>query len=478
MKWTLDKQLFAGLAVVVFLFNCTLLMDFAWLFQGAETSLANEVVKKNFTSPIGWILEKFSAGDPLNLVGFRLPGLLIGLLGLLALTLIIRKILGNTFTLLFFLAMVNNYFFLGIMKVATADIWSLVFQSIGIVSLIRFMKTPTLLWRIISYSCIAISIWLHPLTSSMLFLILPSIYYIFSEQGKRLIAHLPWLLVIGVLILLYFTGQLQWLVNDHYLGWGQSGFGTFLIVILVGALPLLGFLIAGIVASAKNIRKSEEFSLLFLSWLVIALLVQSPSAIVVMNIFIAKHIQDFFHKNYPYGKYIKAYSTLHLIVFFFVAAFLMLGGFFIFRGTGFRSGLAFSFVYWVLSFIMVIGVFGENRRFLYAGAFLTGMLTTTLFCIQLFPLLENQRIHRSILNSMEEKRITPDWILYQDEKIPIKKDNLLFYLNQKTNGTVVDEKEEGKVGLQLLLKSTPDSMDVSGWRDNFQRQTYQLKKEI
>jgi hypothetical protein len=79
---------------------------------------------------------------------------------------------------------------------------------------------------------------------------------------------------------------------------------------------------------------------------------------------------------------------------------------------------------------------------------------------------------------MEEKRITPDWILYQDEKIPIKKDNLLFYLNQKTNGTVVDEKEEGKVGLQLLLKSTPDSMDVSGWRDNFQRQTYQLKKEI
>lgn len=478
MKWTLDKQLFTGLAVIVFLFNCTLLTDFAWLWQGAETSLANAVLQKNDARPLTWILDKFSAGDPLNLIGFRLPSLLFGLLGILALVLILRKILGNDFTLLFFLVLMNNYFLVGIMKIATADIWSLMLQSIGVLSLIRFIKTPNLAWRLVSYLSMAIAIWIHPLTSSMLFLLLPSLYYIFFPQGKRLIAHLPWALVVGMLLLLYFTRQLQWFSDDHYLGWGQSGIGTFLVVVALGALPLLGFLLAGVVASAKNLKKSEEFSLLFLPWLVIALIIQSPSVVVVMSIIIAKHIQDFFFQNYPYRKYIQAYSTLHLILFFFVAAFLMLGGFFIFLGTGFRSGLSFSFVYWVLSFVLVIGIFGKNRRFIYAGAFLTGILSTTVFSLQIFPLLENQRIHRQVLGQFESRRLAPDWILYEDSSIPKESDNLLFYLNHHTTGTVTTEKMAGEVGLSLIPKSVADSTDVTGWRDDFQKRTYELKKEI
>lgn len=479
MKWTLDKQLFTGLAIVVFLFNCTLITDLAWLWQGSETRLANEVALEEFSGPVSWVLHQFSAGDPLNLVGLRLPGLLVGLLSMLSMLLILRKILGKSLTLLFFLVLMNNYFFLGVMKVATADIWSLGLQSIGVLSLIRYLKTPTLLWRIVSYLSIGLAVWIQPITASLLFLLLPTLYYITTQQGKRLFALAPWAVVPGVLAVLYFTGHLQWQRMDHYLGWGQSQIGVFLLVIFLGALPLLGFLLAGLVASAKNIRKAEEFSLLFLSWFGVALLVQSPSLMVVMSIFIARHIQDFFHKNYPYGKYVQIYSTLHLIAFFFVAAFLMLGGFFIFQGIGFRSGLAFSFVYWVLSFVLVIGIFGHNRRFVYAGAFLTVLLTTTLFCLQVFPLLEHQRIHRQVLGEMKERKIDPQWIIYEDQAIEKAADNLLFYLEYQAPGSVQEQANPNEVGLRLIPGGTKaDSNEVAGWRDNFQKRIYQLKKEI
>ncbi|HKK77827.1 MAG TPA: hypothetical protein VJ953_22305 [Saprospiraceae bacterium] len=478
MKWTLDKQLFTGLAIIVFLFNCTLITDLAWLWQGSETRLANEVELQQYSSPISWILGQFSAGDPLNLVGLRLPGLLVGLLGMLSMLLILRKILGNSLTLLFFLVLMNNYFLMGLLKVATADIWSFALQSIGVLSIIRFLKTPTIFWRIISYLAIGLAVWIQPITATLLFLLLPALYYITTKKGKQLFSLNPWAVVIAVLAILYFSGQLRWLSTDHYLGWGQSQIGLFLFVIFVGALPLLGFLLAGLVASAKNIRQSEEFSLLFLSWFGVALLTQSPSIVVVMSIFIARHIQDFFHKNYPYGKYIQLYSTLHLIAFFFVAAFLMLGGFFIFRGTGFRSGLAFSFVYWVLSFVLVIGIYGRNRRFVYAGAFLTILLTTTLFCLQVFPLLENQRMHRRVLGAIEERKIDPDWIIYQEKEVSKEADNVLFYLQYQAPGTVQEEAEANQVGLKVIPKATADSTDVVGWRDNFVKRIFELKKEI
>lgn len=478
MKWTLDKQLFTGLAIIVFLFNCTLLTDLTWLWQGSETRIANQIATQTYSGPIGWIIGQFSAGDPLNLVGMRLPGLLIGLLGILGMLFMVQKILGNSLTLLFFLVLMNNYFLLGLMKIATADIWSLILQAIGVLSIIRFLKTPTLFWRIITYVSILLALWIQPISASLLFLLLPTLYYITTKQGKRLLFLNPWITVLVGLVVMYFSGQLQWLSTDHYLGWGQSQIGLFFMVVFLGVLPLLGFLLAGLVASAKNVRKSEEFSLLFLSWFVVALLTQSPSVVVVMSIFIARHIQDFFHKNYPYGKYIQIYSTLHLIAFFFVAAFLMLGGFFIFQGTGFRSGLAFSFVYWVLSFILIIGIYGRNRRFVYAGAFLTVLLTTPLFSLQVFPLLENQRIHRKVLFEMEEQRIDPEWIMYEDSQIDPDADNLLFYLEHQAPGSVKEEMVPDKVGLRLIQKTEVDSTDVVGWRDNFERRVYELKKEI
>lgn len=474
MKWKLDKQLFTGLAIIIFLFNLTLLTDFVWLWQGAETFLANDVINQQYNSLVSWFVQQFSAGDPLNLVGFRLPGLLITVLGLVTIILITRKILGNDFTLLLCLSLANCYLIMAVSKVASGDAWSLILQTIGVLSLIRFIKTPTLSWRIINYLAIAGAIWLNPLASSLLFLLVSGVYYIFLPKGKVLWKLGPWNIVFLNLALYYFSPQNNWLAEDHYLAWGQSGYGIYLLVIFLSYLPLQGFFIAGLVAAIKNIKKKEEFSLYFLPWLLIGLLLQSPSVVVVMAIFITKHLQDFFVKNYPYGGYIRIYSTLHLITFFFVAAFLMLGGFFIFKGTGFRSGLSFSFVYWVLSFILVIGVFGKNRRFIYAGAFLSGLLSTTIFCVQIFPLFENQRIHRKVLNDLENQRLEPSWVIYSDE-LPENEDPLLFYLKNDTKAVIVKEKISNQVGAILSPKTEADSTLVVGWRDNLQLEIYDVQ---
>ena len=474
MKWTLDKQLFTGLAMIIFLFNLTLMTDFVWLWQGPETLLANDVISQHYNSFLSQIVSQFSAGDPLNLVGFRLPGLLITVIGLMGIVLITRKILGNDFTLLLCLTIANCYLVMAFSKVASADAWTLVSQSIGILSMIRFIKTPTLIWRIINYLSIATAVWFNPIMSSVLFIVIPSVYYLFLSNGKQLWKLGPWNIVFVTLGMYYFTGQNNWLASDHYLSWGQSGFGWYLLVIFVSYLPLQGFFIAGIVASFKNIKKKEEFSLYFLPWLIIGLLIQSPSVVVVMAIFITKHLQDFFVKNYPYGNYIRVYSTIHLITFFFAAALLMLGGFFVFRGTGFRSGLSFSFVYWVLSFILVIGVFGKNRRFIYAGAFLSGLLSTTICCVQIFPLFENQRIHRKMLEEFEAQRVSPSWVKYKSA-VPQAEDALLFYLKNETKASIVEERLENQIGVELIAKAVADSNLVSGWRDNFKQEVYEVK---
>ena len=143
------------------------------------------------------------------------------------------------------------------------------------------------------------------------------------------------------------------------------------------------------------------WSILVLSWIIICLLVQSPAVLGGIALLTGKHLSDYFRNNYPHGNIVKTIMLLHLVGFFFVATLLMLGGFFEFRGTGFRSGMAFSAVYWMLSFAAVIGLYGFNRRFVLGGMALAGLLATSLFWLQLFPLWEGRRVARVVVDQLD-----------------------------------------------------------------------------
>ncbi len=478
MKWTLDKQLFAGLGLIVFLFNLTLLVDIAWIFEGAETRMANDVLISKSKNWLSSIYGLFSNGNPLDLSSYRIPSIMALLLGITGILWLSYPLLGKAFLLPLFLVIINNYTLVFLAKVGTADTWIFTTQTLALLSIIRFLKKPHWSFRVMSYLMMILALMLHPLSSCVIFLVIPGLWYIFHPQGKALWSLNPWSVVALSLLGLYFTDQLHWLIPTQYLGWGSSHFLLFLGCILVGLLPLLGFTLAGFQASFKNIRKQEDFSLLFIPWLIIALLAQSSSVIAPLVILTAKHLQDYLLEQYPYRNIVRIYSTLHLIFFFFLAAFLMLGGFFIFRGAGFRSGLAFSSVYWMLSFVLVIGLYGINRRFIYTGGLLIGLLTTTLFCLQVFPLLENQRIVRKVVETIEENRWSPDWIEYREENLAPEADNLRFYLENQTNASVLQYGPEAQNARGVILEKVSNqdtsSTTVLGWYDHLEAAAFKM----
>ncbi|MEO0340510.1 MAG: hypothetical protein AAF242_15035, partial [Bacteroidota bacterium] len=277
MKWTLDKQLFAGLGLIVFLFNLTLLVDISWIFEGAETHMANEVLAADSESFLSFIYGLFSNGNPLDLSSFRLPSIIALLLGITAILWLTYPLLGKAFLLPLFLIIINNYALVFLAKVGTADAWIFSTQTAALLCMIRFLKKPHWSFRVGSYVLILVAIIIHPLSSSIIFLVVPGLWYIFHPQGKKMWSLNPWSVVAVSLIGLYFLNQLHWLVPTQYLGWGNSHFLVFLACVLLGLLPLLGFTLAGFQASFKHLRKQEDFSLLFLPWIGIALLAQSTS---------------------------------------------------------------------------------------------------------------------------------------------------------------------------------------------------------
>lgn len=474
MKWTLDRQLFAGLALLCFLFNLLINEDQTWLWLGAESQLAYDILEGRTRHPLSGLLALFSADNPFQTLNFRLPGKLITVLGLVLIAWMNRRLLNPNMQLLFLLSLGTSFWLPGLARLASGDVWLLVWHSVGVLGLINFLKKPGWIWRGVSYAAILLSIWWDPLSGILLFLLLPTLYYLFHRNGKRLWRLNPWLAVVLSLLLVYLGGgRLDWLGQYQYFGWGTAIFPKYLALLLLAFLPQLGFLVAGIYGGSRNLRRREEFALFFLAWLLVAILVQSASAGVAIAYLVARHVNDYFIKNYPYGSIIKGVSVLHLIGFFFLAAFVILGGFFAFRGAGFRAGVAFAGVYWMLSFILVIGVYSQRRRLLYSGLFLTGLLSSTLFFSRVSPLLESERLPRKLEAELSERRQPFQGVSY-DLSWPEQRDNVPLYLNRYAQEKAVPDADVPV--LQIEEAPPTDTMAVRGWRDNLAPATIRIRK--
>jgi hypothetical protein len=187
---------------------------------------------------------------------------------------------------------------------------------------------------------------------------------------------------------------------------------------------------------------------------------------------VARHVHDYFLKNYPHGSIIKGVSVLHLIGFFFLAAFAILGGFFAFRGAGFRAGVAFAGVYWMLSVILVIGIYSQRRRLLYSGLFLAGLLSATLFFSRVLPLLEAERLPRKLERKLSEDR-QPFQSINYDLSWSEEQDNVPLYLQRYSEAEAVSSVDLPT--LEVEQASTTDTTAVRGWRDNLKRETIRIR---
>ena len=471
MKWSLDKQLFTGLALVLFLFNLLVTNDQVWLWLGAESRIAASIIENDLHHPLAWLQSQFSAGDPFQTLNFRLPSAIILVLGISLMIFLSRKILSPNLQLGFLLVLISNFFIIGLGRLGTADSWLLVFQSTAILALIRFLKSPGWTWRLLTYGSIFIAVWLDPLSSLLLFFLLPTVYYLMHKDGKRIWRLNPWLgTIFSLLCLFLLKGKVDWFGSYSYLGWAHTNIFRFVLLLLLGFLPFLGFLGAGLYSGIKNLRQKEEFSLFFIPWVVLALLVQSNSAAVVMAIIIARHVNDYFLERYPFDGIIKGITVMQLIGFFFLASFIMLGGMFIFQGEGFRAGLAFSGVYWMLSFVLVIGLYAKRKRLVFAGLYLSGLLAMVLFSLRAMPLLEQGRIPRLMVEQIEADR-RPFQEIQKEIPWLTEEDNTNLYLNRMEQALSQTESKQ----ILIIRESSPeDSTRISGWRDNFKLKNFQL----
>jgi hypothetical protein len=235
----------------------------------------------------------------------------------------------------------------------------------------------------------------------------------------------------------------------------------FFVGPLLGFLPYLGFLMAGLRDYSSKMIRGDEFSLVLMGWLVAALLAGSPAWSMALAVLVARQLDAYFVPGYPYGNYVKTGALIHLVAAFFLCTGLMMSGLHYFGGAGFRAGLGMSAAYWSLSFIGVIGLFGIRRRYILGGPMLAGTLLISLWWTQFFPLIERERrANLSVLEHVNQSEISiiydpksgfPAVAVYARDRFPEAKIQVMQRAAQvPLSGNV--------------LVTAPGQDSLSGWR--------------
>lgn len=383
----------------LFVINTQLFNDVTWIWSGPETILVEQAQGGEAAGlPID-VARLSGAAAGLSSWGLRFPGLVLVSLAGLVLGWIGKKLFGWNLMLTTLLVWFGNLGLCTLTKLASGDIWLFTAQVTSILGMLAYLKKPSSSYRILVYGAIFLSVWLDPLSSLVLVLVISLGLTFLHPRGRLFMALHPWAALGLALLAIGAAGRLDWTPDFFYLGWGRMSFGRFAGWTVWSQLPLLGFLGAGLWDSIRKAGKKEEWAIVQLVVFIGALLAQSPAVLLPISLWVGRHLNDYFLKAYPHANVVKTIQLLHLVGFFFLATLLMLGGFWQFRGTGFRAGMALSATYWMLSLVGVIGLYGYNRRFVLGGTILSGVLATSLFWLQVSPIWESQRTVRQVVSS-------------------------------------------------------------------------------
>ncbi|MCB0588356.1 MAG: hypothetical protein KDD06_23895 [Phaeodactylibacter sp.] len=380
-------RFFIFLSGFILIANLLVMNDLTILWPGAESWLAWQgLAHEGGAFPPEMVLGIVMGGE-IPHFAMRLPGVIIALLAMMAYFLISLRLFTRDMLWDTLLVLGASLLFPNLAKIAAGDIWAMATQWLAFAAMVRYLKQPTWVWRLTFYGLLLPAVWVQPL-QSMIFLLGSSAFlYFLHPQGRRLWGLNPWAVGLAFAMALYFSGLLTFSQEAFLIGFRT---GRFLLWNLIGVLPFLGFVAAGIWETARRLGQREEMALLNAAGLIFALLGHSLALPGILALVAARQMKNYFIPSYPYGPIVKAGALLHLVIAFCVLTPLMVAGFFQFRAVGFRAMLATGGLYWMLSFIGVIGLFGPNRRYLYGGTILGGLLLTSMFWLQANPLLQKQ----------------------------------------------------------------------------------------
>ncbi len=386
---TVQYRIFLYLAGFFLLANLLIMNDVTSLWDGAEALLAWRALNQvPGHAPQELLQAAIIGADGIPHFRMRLPGALLLIFSFVVFWLAGRKLFGREVVLNTLLLLGASLLAPNLAKVAAGDIWAMLSQWLAFVIMLRFLKQPVLLWRLAFYFFLLLAIWVQPINALIFLLGSGAFLYFLHPQGKRLRGLNPWLAALAFFLPLYYSGLTTFSQEGFLFGFRS---GRFLLGNLIGILPFLGFVLAGLRETAQRLRRREEMALVNAAGILFALPGHSLALQGILAFLAARQLRSYFDPRYPYAPIVKTGALLHLVAAFCVLTMLMMAGFFQFQGAGFRAMLAAGGIYWMCSFIAVIGLFGPNRRYLLGGMSLGGLLLTMLFWLQANPLLESRR---------------------------------------------------------------------------------------
>jgi hypothetical protein len=254
---------------------------------------------------------------------------------------------------------------------------------------------------------------------------------------------------------------------------------------LIGILPFLGFAIAGLWETYKRSNKGEEMGIINIGFFFAALLSHALVLQVLLAMLAGKHLTSYFDDRYPHKNPVRAGAVIHLIVAVLGLTYFMLWVFFQFKGPGFRAGFIVCGLYWMWSVIAVIGIYGMNENYVRLGTIMSGVLFTSLFWLQLGPLMESRRdIPARLL--VEAQKVAPDTeeeidcIILQDEDKPFT--NIAPYAKRIYPNTMITDSLARSVASPTLLiyeERQPGPQDSTqlarGWNSSIAPVSYGWK---
>lgn len=482
---------FLGLGVLLSLINVFIMNDVATVWSGAEAQLIRSGVDGSLPYFLPAIVQSALTGD-LTFQAFlsRLPGAVLLLLSALVYYILARPIFGKVTTALTLLTWSATLVLANIGKIATADSWLFFSQLLAWVATLRYLKQPREQWRILTFAALLLALWLHPFSTIVVFSLSSWWLYRFHPNGYRLQQVNPWIVLAAGGIALFILGQWEWQRPAYVMAFFSMPYHHFLLILLLAILPVLGFFLGGLRDTFQKLRKKEELAIITSAWLIGGLAGQSLLVFAAAGLIIAKQLMLYFEPHYPHRSLVRAGAVLHLAGAFFGITVLMIFSFGEFGALGFRSALALGALYWMLSFISVIGLYGPNRRLVWGGSLLSGILFSLIFWLQYYPLLETRRNWPQRLEvSTQQMGITTQSNLYVHQ-LPLQErekahlyleplfkkviftddpEQLLeFYRNAPGNAFFVPAAATEELG------TISDSVRVQGWSDRLKALDYLL----
>lgn len=366
-NWISRQPLWVLLALVFMALNVFLLFEMPPALKGAEEGLAGA-------------LGRWADEYPLFV---RLPGVVLLFAGLGLGYEMGRRFFGKETMLFALLVAAGSWLLPNAAKWLSLDMWLWLPQLLTALGMLAYLKQPDSSWKWLVWLSWPAALFLHPLGS---LLGVGALYLVWRGRhpfGRRL--DQLGLYIIGPLVaVLSFWINRDERLADWYL---LSADWTALAGQLLGILPWLGFVVAGLVETVRNFRKGEELAILMGGMLAGAILANSLWLQWVLALVSAKQLQRFILSGYPYGNVVKTIAVLQLIAYILIGILGMMYGYGNWGGGGFRAAMSATLACWAPALFGVFGLFGKNQRMAVLGFLFSGLLFSLAFWTQVYPLM-------------------------------------------------------------------------------------------